>query len=187
MSSFLLAFAAVAFVSLGSRDQLLIARLAERLGVGAGLLVAGCLSAALSAFAMAWAGQAIAELLPEAARTMLAALALLLAAAELAWPNRERSPAEPTRSFAAIALVLFARQLGDGARFLVFAVAAATASPLLAGAGGALGGVVGVGFGWAAGVELEARLPLRAIRVVLAIILAAAAIVLGLSARGVIA
>lgn len=186
MASFLLAFVAVALVSLGSRDQLLIARLSDKLGSGAALLAAGCLAAAASATAMAWAGQAIAALLAEDARTMLVALALLLAAAELAWPNRERAPAEPTRSFAAVALVLFARQLGDGARFLIFALAVATASPVLAGAGGALGGAAAVTLGWAAGAELEARLPLRTIRIALALVLAIAAIALGLSARGVI-
>lgn len=186
MSSFLLAFAAVAIVSLGSRDQLLVARLAGQLGAGAGLLAAGSAAAIASAALMAWAGQAIAALLPEAARTMLVALALLLAAVELAWPNREKAPAEPTRSFVAVAIVLFARQLGDGARFLVFALAVATASPALGGAGGALGGMVAVTLGWAAGAELEARLPLRVVRLVLASVLALAAIILGLSARGVI-
>jgi putative Ca2+/H+ antiporter (TMEM165/GDT1 family) len=186
MASFLFAFVAVALVSLGSRDQLLIARLAGSLGRGAGLLVAGLLAALLSAAVMAWAGDAIAHLLAADAQAMLVAIALLLAAAELAWPNRERAPAEPTRSFAAIAIVLFARQLGDGARFLVFALAAATASPLLAGTGGALGGAAAVTLGWALGGELQRRVPLRAVRAGLAVVLLLAAIAIGLNARGII-
>lgn len=183
MTSFLLAFAAVALVSLGSRDQLLIARLSARPGGGAALLAAGLVAAVLSAAVMVWAGQAVAALLPESARTMLVALALLLAAAELAWPNREKAPAEPTRSLVAIAIVLFARQLGDGARFLVFALAVASASPILTALGGALGGGLAVALGWAAGGELEARLPLRAIRLTLALVVGVAAVFLGLAAR----
>lgn len=186
MASFLFAFVAVALVSLGSRDQLLIARLVESLGRGAGLLAAGLLAALLSAATMAWAGDAIAQLLPADAQAMLVGIALLLSAAELAWPNRERPPAEPTRSFVAVAIVLLARQFGDGARFLVFALAAATASPLLAGAGGALGGAVAVTLGWSLGGELERRVPLRAIRVGLAAALLLVAIGIGLDARGII-
>ncbi|MGN6499568.1 MAG: TMEM165/GDT1 family protein [Tsuneonella sp.] len=186
MASFLFAFVAVALVSLGSRDQLLIARLAEALGRGAGLLAAGLLAALLSAAGMAWGGDAISHLLPADAQAMLVSIALLLAAAELAWPNRERPPAEPTRSFAAVAIVLLARQLGDGARFLVFALAAATASPLLAGAGGALGGAAAVTLGWSLGGELERRVPLRAIRLGLSAVIAIVAVGIGLNARGII-
>jgi putative Ca2+/H+ antiporter (TMEM165/GDT1 family) len=186
MASFLFAFIAVVLVSIGSRDQLLVARLVESLGRSAGLLVAGLLAACVSAGAMGWAGAAIGQMLDEQARAMLVAIALLLAAAELAWPNRERAPAEPTRSLAAIFLVLLARQLGDGARFLLFALAALAASPLLAVAGGALAGMAATAAAWGAGALLPARVPLRAIRVVLSLALLAAAIVVGLGARGIV-
>ena len=46
----------------------------------------------------------------------------------------------PTRSLGAVALVLLARQIGDGARFAVFALAAWTVWPVTAGLGGAIGG-----------------------------------------------
>jgi putative Ca2+/H+ antiporter (TMEM165/GDT1 family) len=143
-------------------------------------------AAIASASLMAWAGEAIAHLLPEPAQGMLVAIALLLAAAELAWPNRERLPQEPTRSFFAIFVVLLARQLGDGARFLLFALSAATVSPLLVAAGGSLGGMAAVGIGWGAGESIEKYLPLRVIRLVLAAVLLAVAAVLALNARGIV-
>ena len=184
MQWFLFAFAAVALVSIGGRDQMLAARLAERLGRGVGPIVAGAAASAASAFLMAVAGLSLALVLPGAAADMLVAIALLIAAAELAFRSPARLPEEPTRSLFAIFLVLFARQAGDAARFLVFAFAAG-GSAWLAGAGGALGGAAALGIGWAAGGELE-RAPLRALRLSLAGCIGVAAVVLGLQARGII-
>ena len=144
MASFLMALVAVFAVSLGGRDQLLVARLADRLGRGRGLLAVGVASSAISAFAMAFAGLAMALVLPEPAAHMLVAIALLVAAGELAWKHKAALPKEPTRSLFATFVVLLARQLGDAARFLVFAFAAG-GSAWLAGGGGALGGTAGAG------------------------------------------
>ena len=185
MAAFLFALAAVFLVSLGGRDQLLAARLAERLGKGGGLLAVGVLASTLSAFAMAVAGLALALLLPGPAADMLVAIGLLLASAELAWHRRAALPEEPTRSLFAIFVVLLARQVGDGARFLVFAFAAG-GSAWLAGAGGALGGSAALALGIAVSGELT-RWPLRWVRVGLAALLAIAGIVVGLNARGIIA
>jgi hypothetical protein len=81
--------------------------------------------------------------------------------------------------------VLLARQIGDGARFLVFAFAAG-GSAWLAGAGGALGGSAALAHGIAVSGALP-RWPLRWVRVGLAALLAIAGIVVGLNARGIIA
>lgn len=186
MPSFLFAFVSVLLVSTGSRDQLLLAGLSETSGRARGLLVLGWVTAGLSALAMAWGGTLVANALPASGKSMLVALALLLAAFELAWPNRERLPTEPTRSHFAIFAVLLARQLGDGARFTVFAFAAATGAPWLAAAGGALAGGSAATLGWLGGAQLARRLPLRAIRRSLAALLLLAAIVIGLSARGIV-
>lgn len=186
MASFLLAFVAAFVASIGSRDQVLVARLAETLGRGIGLLVTASATAAISAAAMAFAGASIAEMLPGPAANMLAAFALLATAFELAWPNRVRQPGEPTRSLGAIGIVLLARQVTDAARFLVFALTAATLDPWLAGFGGALGGIAAVALGWALGAELEARWPLVTIRRVLAGAALVLALIIGLSARGLI-
>lgn len=184
MGSFLFTLVAVFAVSLGGRDQFLVARLAERLGRGGGVLVAGLLSSALSALAMATAGLAMALVLPEPAADMLVAFALVIAAVELAWPRRAALPEEPTRSLFATFIVLLSRQVGDAARFIVFAFAAG-GSAWLAGAGGALGGFAAIAMGAVMGADLV-RWPLRPIRLVLAAVLFAVGLTVGLAARGLI-
>ncbi len=184
MSAFLFSLVAVFAVSLGSGDQLLAARLADRTGRGGGLLVVGAIASALSALAMAVAGLAFAVILPEPAADMLVAIALLVAAVELAWPWRRKLPEEPTRSLFATLIVLLARQVGDAARFLVFAFAAG-GSAWLAGAGGALGGTAAIALGVTLAAELE-RWPVRAVRLTLAAVVAVVGVFAGLAARGII-
>ncbi len=178
---------AVILTSIGARDQLLMARLSERLGGSGRLLLAGWTSAIASAAIMAFAGSAIADLLPPAGKLMLAAFALILAGGELAWNRKVKQPAEPTRSLFAIFVVLLARQIGDGARFLVFALAISTGSALLAGVGGAVGGGIALSIGWGLGEDGTAKLPLRAIRVCLAVLLLTAGLYTAINARGLIA
>ena len=186
MPSFLFAFVAVLLVSIGARDQLLIARLAQALGRRASLLLIACASAVAISALMAWGGAAIAAIVPPSGKAMLVAIALFLAAVELFWPNREKTPKEPTRSLFAFGIVILARQLGDAARFLVFALAAATGVPWLAGAGGALGGCAALALGWMLAGDLETKWPLRAIRGVLGTVILITALFIGLSARGII-
>jgi len=183
--TFFLAWLAVTICSLGARDQLLVARLAGQ-GRSAGALLAVAVPAAvLTAFAMALAGSAVAALLPPAAKQMLVAFALVAAAVELALPVRERPPREPTRSLFALLVVLLARQLGDGARFLVFAFAAAGGSAVLAALGGALGGASALVLAVSLKDDLV-RWPLTAIRRIVAALVGMAAIYIGLSARGLV-
>lgn len=187
MSEFLFALVAVVLTSLGSRDQLLVARLSHSLGQHKGLLLVGCVVGCGTAAAMAWGGHYVSALLPDAGKTMLIAFALLMAAAELAWPNKPGIIREPTRSLGAAALVLAFRQMGDASRFVIFALAAALASPVLAGIGGAVGAMIAVTMGWALAGDLEQRLPLRPIRIALAIALFSIGVLTALSARGLLA
>ena len=182
MDAFLLALLLVGALATGGRDQGLVALWGQRLGQSAQLLGVAVACACLTAAAMAWAGAEFAALLPRRASQMLVAFALVLAAAELALPVRLKAPREPTRSLAAIAIVLAARQIGDGARFAVFALAAWSTSPLAAGLGGALGGAAAVGLGWAMGPDALARWPLRSRRLALAVCLGVAALFIGLDA-----
>lgn len=186
MASLLFALVATILMGFGGRDQLIVARLSDALGPSRALLAVALACAAISAGVMGWAGWQVEKMISDSAETMLVAIALFLAAIELLWPNREKPLKEPTRSLGAMSLVLLARQIGDGPRFLVFAVAAATASPLWAGIGGAIGGGAAIAIGWALGAKLEQRLPLRAFRAALGGVVLIVAVTIGLSARGLI-
>lgn len=185
MDSFLFALVSVLLLSTGGKDQILVARLSHRLGQSMGLLVTAAFCCVLSAAIMALAGASLAALLPLAAQRMLIAIALLIAAVEMFWPVRLPEQREPTRSLGAIGLVLLARQLGDAARFTVFAFAAGTVIAPLAGVGGALGGIGAMLIGWMMREELEAKLPLRTIRIALGVALLVTAALIALIARGI--
>ncbi len=186
MPSFFFALVACFLAGFGGRDQRLLAVLSTRLGGGASLLLTGWVAAIATASIAAFAGAGLADLLPPAGKTMLVAIALLLAAIELTWPIRQKLPVEPTRSLFAIFVVLFSKQLGDGARFLIVAVAAATGAPSLAAFGGAMGGGAALTLGWIVGGDLLLRSPLRPVRLVIAPLLLLVALWMGLSARGIL-
>lgn len=183
MDGFLLAMLLVAALAMGGRDQRMVALWSGALGQSAALLAVAIACACLSAAAMAWIGAEFAAILPRRAGQMLVAFALALAAGELLLPVRVKEAREPTRSLPVLAALLLARQIGDGARFAVFALAAWSVWPAAAGLGGAIGGAAAVALGWAAGEAALARWPLRLIRAALAIGLAIAALFIGLTAR----
>ena len=184
MPAFFLALIAAAAATLGGREAVRVARLSAALGQGAGLLVACWIACILACALAARIGAGIAAQLVPDAKAMLVAIALLLAGLELAVLRPRRAPAEPTRSFGAILIVLSAAQATAAAGFLVFALAGATGAPWLAAAGGALGSGAVLTAAWAAGGEWEARLPLKPMRYAVAAMLLLAALVTGLDARG---
>ena len=186
MPTLLFALIAAVLASTGARDQRLVAAFAGKLGKASGLLVASWLIATLTAGAAAWAGSAMGALLPPAAKQMLAAIALVLAAAEMLWPRSDREPVEPTRSLGAFAIVLAARQIGDGPRFLIFAIAIAGNAPALAAIGGAIGSAAALTLGWALGADLTQRLPLKTLRVAIAALLLLAGVVIAILSRGLV-
>ncbi len=183
MSAFFLAWLAVAACSIGARDQLLVARLAGQGRGPSALLTIALVAATISACIMGYAGSTLSALLPPAAKQMLIAFALIAAAVELFRPVLPSYPAEPTRSLFALSVVLVARQLGDAARFCVFAFAAASGSAPLATLGGALGSAAALALAVSVRDDLAAW-PLVAIRRTLAAMIAIAAIYLALGARG---
>jgi putative Ca2+/H+ antiporter (TMEM165/GDT1 family) len=183
MDAFLLALILSFLIALGGREQLIVAQFAESLARSLPLLFAGAACAVLTAAIMAYAGASLAALLPRRAAEMLVAFALVIAAVELAWPVRLKEMKEPTRSVVAIAVVLAFRQVGDAARFAVFAIAAWAHYPTMAFAGGAIGGVAAVALGWSLGLGALRSLPLRFIRLALAACTIVAGVVIGLNAR----
>ena len=173
----------VAALATGGRDQLMVARWAATFGQSTQLLALAIASACLTAAAMAYIGAELAAILPRRAAQMLVAFALAIAAAELVLPVRLAPAREPTRSLAALGIVLVARQFGDAARFAVFALAAWAVWPVTAGLGGAVGGAAAVALGWGASETALAKWRLPLLRRVLAAGLAVTALFIGLDAR----
>jgi putative Ca2+/H+ antiporter (TMEM165/GDT1 family) len=186
MPSFLFALVACLLATMGGRDQRMAASLSANLGASTGLLITLWITCAVSASFAAVVGAGIALYLPPAGKLMFVAFAMLIGAAELAWPWLWREPEEPTRSLFAIAFVIAARQLLDAGRFIVLAIAAATGAPVLAAIGGTIGGGVALTLGWAMGADLKERLPLRTMRLAIAALLFGAAVWTGLIARDIL-
>ena len=186
MPALFLALLTSALAMLGGRPALLTARLSGALGGNVGLIVVCWLTASGTSALAGWAGNWLAPQMAPAANGMFVAAALAVSAIELLLMRSRAAPAEPTRSLGAIALVLLAEQVADAARFFVLALAVATAAPAMAAAGGALGSGAVLTAAWAMGGAWERRLPLRSIRVGVGGVFLLAAIVVGLSARGVI-
>lgn len=186
MLSLFLILLASALAAAGARHARLAAQLAAASGGSAGLLAACWITAALASGLAAWGGGLVAPLLSEAGKAMFAAAALAMAAIELAWPLRSGAPREPTRSLGAIALVLFAGQVTDAARFLVLALSVVTGNAMLVAIGGAIGSGAALTLAWSLGAKWEAKLPLGAIRLGLAGVFVIAALVAGWTVREVI-
>lgn len=183
MTGLIFALFATVLAGIGARDQMTVAALAARQGQRPGLLVVAIMiSLATAAFA-AFAGLKVAPLLTANARMIFAAIALALAGGESLLLAPRRLPDEPTQSLGATAIVLLAHQLTDAARFLVFAIAVATAAPIPAGLGGAVGGSATVAAGWLFAAELG-RFRLGLVRRVIGAILLALAAWLALRALG---
>lgn len=184
MSGFLFAFVAVALAGVGARDVRLVAALTMRQGARPGILLTAIATSLAAAAAAGWAAAWIVPLLPADARVILAGMALALAGGEMLLAGARRAtPREPTNSLGALALVLFAQQLADAARFLVLGISVATAAPLAAGAGGALGGVAAVAAAWML-PDAAASVRVTPIRRAVGAVLLAVALVVALKGLG---
>jgi hypothetical protein len=186
MSAFFLALLAAALATLAGRESVRVSRLAAALGSGAGLLVACWMASALGMALAAWLGVGIAALLHPDAKALLVAMTLLVGAVELLVLRAPPIPAEPTRSFGAIALVLAAGQLTGSAGFIVFALAGQAGLPFLTAAGGVFGTGCVLTAAWVVGSEWERALPIGAMRLAGAGLLLLAACAVAISALGLV-
>lgn len=169
MTAAFLAFLAALLAGVGARDQMLVAGLAARGFLRPALFLVALATAAVAGVVVAQAADYMAPLLTPDARVMFAGMAAAIAGVECIVILPRAVPAEPTRSLFAAGVVLIAHQLTDGARFLIFAIAVATAVPDAAALGGAAGGVGTVLIGALAGDALPpARL--RAVRRVIGVV-----------------
>ena len=184
--AFYLAALAVVLAGYGAKDELTLRALRDHDDRTRGLMVIALFTSTISAAVMAWAGLTLGASLSASARMMLIAFVLLLAGIEILRPVRQPDMREPTRSFGAITLVLLSRQITDGPRLLVFAVAAFTQAGWLAAIGGALGGAATalralIGPSGEHSMRTERRL-----RIALGLAVILLGLVLGLRARGIL-
>lgn len=169
MTGALLAFLAALLAGVGARDQMLLAGLAARRLLPMMLIAVAVVTAVFAGVVVAKAADILTPMLSPSARVMFAGMAAVVAGLECVAIGPKPAPEEPTRSLFAAAVVLLAHQLTDGARFLVFAIAVATAVPDAAALGGAAGGVATVLIGALAGESLvpgRLRLARRVIGVI---------------------
>ena len=183
MDTFLITLMLTFAIALGGREQLILGQFTDAVGRNGPMLVVGMACAAAAAGAMAYAGWTIAGLLPSRAADMLIAIALVMAGLELFWRVRLKPMKEPTRSYVAIAAVVFVRQMLDGARFVIFAFAAQATYPATSALGGALGGAAAIALGWFAGKDALERFSLRLARAIMGVCLILAGLVIDLNAR----
>lgn len=171
MSGFLFALVAAFLASLGARDQFLVARMVAAQGARPLLLIVALLGSTLACALAAWAGGRMLADLGPAQRGLAAALALIVAGAEMLLLGPGKAPREPTNSLFAAFIVLFAQQITDGARLTVLALAVGTAAPAPAGLGGAIGSGAALVGGWLAPQLPERlRLPRRLAGAMLALV-----------------
>jgi putative Ca2+/H+ antiporter (TMEM165/GDT1 family) len=164
VSGFLYAFLAVLLAGFGARDQSLLGQMTLAQGRRPLVLVVALCSALAATAVAGWAGAKIVPETAGGARTVIGAIALVIAGAEMVVFGPPRAPAEPTRSLFAAGLVFAGWQMGDAARLLVLALGVATAAPVPAAIGGAAASMAVLSLGWAA-PSLPLLMPLRRLRI----------------------
>ena len=137
------ALVAAALVQFGDRPAWLAAILADRYRRPALVLFAAACALALASAAAAIAGALVASHLALNARQLLLAAALGLQGTGAVWPVRppERLTGWRLGAWLTSFVGLFILFFGDGLTFIVFALAARSPVPWLAGVGALLGGM----------------------------------------------
>lgn len=164
MLALLLALLLVQLAGIGARDQLTVAHLVARTGQRPALLLVAICTGALASLLAGMAARSSAPEFNHQLRLLVAAIALAIGGLESIVIGPPKMAREPTHSLGAAAIVLFAHQITDAARMLVFAMALAT-STRYAVLGAAFGGGTALAIGWFGGSWLlEARRGLRIVR-----------------------
>jgi len=140
MDSLVPAFVAALLAGLSDRPAWRAAIDADARGSLGAVVVATVLAQALVGAAAALGGSLIAATLAPNARALLLGLALLCAGVGGLWPVKPPKPS--AGGVAALVVTVIAGCFSDRAAFVTFALAARGPSPVLAGVGGAAGGIV---------------------------------------------
>lgn len=164
MLALLLTLLLVQLAGIGARDQLTVAHLVARTGQRPALLAVAIGTGAVASLAAALAARQSAPEFNHQLRLLVAAIALAIGGLESLIIGPPRMAKEPTHSLGAAAIVLFAHQITDAARMLVFALVLAT-STRYALLGAVFGGATTLAIGWFGGdYLLGARRGLRIAR-----------------------
>lgn len=134
--------------AMGGAAQQQLAQLTQALGRRYALIAMAALSALASAAFHGQLGEWLDTALPVAWHSPAISLVLLVAAARLIPSRTLPAMAEPTYSLGAIALALFARQIGAPAQLVILAAAAGLLSFHWALLAGVAGGMAGFAIAW---------------------------------------
>lgn len=182
------ALVVAALAGIGDRPAWLAAILADRLRSVAVVAIAALLALALASGLAAAAGALIAPRLTPEAKLLMLSLALMLQGGGAFGRTKapERLDGWRIGGFATAFLGLFILAFGEGVQFIVFALAARTPLPWLAGVGGAAGGSAVVVAATMLGERGWLALPLRRIKVAVAALLLLTGATLALAALALI-
>jgi putative Ca2+/H+ antiporter (TMEM165/GDT1 family) len=184
MDALVPAFVVALLAELGDRTQLLAMLLGSRFRAPAAVLAGIALAAAVNMALAGVAGMEITNHVPHRAIQLMTGVALLLAASGAVLRVKPAPSVDAWRlgAFASSAGAFFILALGDKTQFLTMAIAAGSGQPVLA----AMGAAAGVTLANAPAVVFGDRwpklVPLRAIRIGAALLLALAGIALVIGA-----
>jgi Ca2+/H+ antiporter, TMEM165/GDT1 family len=172
MDALLSAFVAAGLAEWGDRTQLLAAALAARYGRPGPVLAGIALAALANALLAAFAGTLVHDMITLRALSLMAALALLFAGVGGLIPRKapEMGVGWKTGAFLTSAICFFLLEFGDKTQFLTFAIAGRFDSLALAASGAAAGVAAASVPAVLLGPRLARELPLKAIRIAIAIL-----------------
>lgn len=174
MNALVPVFVAILLAEMGGKVQGFSALMTRQgRGVSHILLTLGITALLLFAVA-AVAGVLMAGIMPPDGRRLFFALSLLFAGVPMLWTRPVEASAETGQGLQAIPRIVI-QMATDGAPFIILAAAAYTASPALVVSAGTVAVLVAALFPAVMGAAWPGTIPLRALRIVAAVLLIAAA------------
>lgn len=184
MDALLTAFIAAALGQWGDKSQWLVASLSARYGRPRALLAGAAVAAIANSLIAAIGGSLLHGAITPRAISLLLAMALAFAAVEGLLGRRPKPMAEGWRTgpFVAAATCFFLLGFADKRQFVTATLAGQFNAPLLAAAGAAAGTIVSTLPAAWLGESFERTLPVRAIRIAVAILFLVTAFILAINA-----
>jgi len=180
----LTSFVAAALAEWGAKTQLLTIALAARYRRPLPILLGIALAATANSLIAAYAGSLLHDRVPLRALLLLTGLALLFAGGEGLVPAKHKAMGETWRTgpFVTTAACFFLLEFGDRTQFITAAISARFDAFALAGAGAAAGILVSSAPAALLGARLQQAVPMRAIRIGVAILFLVTAFIVAINA-----